>query len=186
MKKSEIRSSIIQGYGKNKYKVFEDGTVVSLGRIGARGYIVKDKILTPHPNSNNYLRVSMNLSGKNKDYFVHRLVAECFIPNPDNKRIVNHKDGNKSNNNASNLEWATSSENNRHAFRTGLKTPTMHIGKDNWNSKLDEYKAEWIKEHYIKGDKTYGQTALARKFGVAQSSIWAVINNKSWRAKEVV
>lgn len=52
---------------------------------------------------------------------VHRLVAETFIPNPDGKRTVNHKDGNKSNNHTSNLEWNTLSENLKHAYRTGLK-----------------------------------------------------------------
>lgn len=175
-----MKSKIIQGYGKNKYEVFEDGTVVSLGRIGARGYIVKDKILTPHLNSSGYLRASMNLSGKNKYYFIHRLVAECFVPNPFNKDKVNHKDGNKHNNHFSNLEWVTSSENNKHAFDNGLRSPTICCGIDNWNSKLNEDKVKWIREHYIKGDREYGQCALARKFGVSQSSMWSVINNKSW------
>lgn len=75
----KVNSKIIQGWGRNKYEVYEDGTVISLGRIGARGYIVKDKVLTQRPNSTGYLRVGMNLSGKHKEYFVHRLVAECFV-----------------------------------------------------------------------------------------------------------
>ena len=175
-----MKSKIIQGHGRNKYEVFEDGTVISLGRVGARGYIVKDKVLKPCLNNSGYFRVSMNLIGKRKDYFVHRLVAECFCPNPYNKDKVNHKDGNKHNNNASNLEWVTSSENNKHAFANGLKLPTICSGKDNWNSKLDEEKVLWIREHYIKGSKEYGQCALARMFGVSQATMWAVINNKSW------
>ena len=174
-----MNSKIIQGYGKNKYEIYEDGTVISLGRAGARGYIVKDKVLTQRPNSNNYLRVSMNLTGKSKDYFVHRLVAKCFVPNQENKPKVNHKDGNKHNNNVDNLEWVTSSENNKHAFDIGLKQPTVHYGKDNWNSKFTENDIKWIRQHYIKGDKIYGQCGLARKFGVSQSSIWAIVNNKT-------
>lgn len=60
-----------------------------------------------------------------KNYAVHRLVAESFIPNPDRKPIVNHIDGNKLNNDVSNLEWVTAGENRRHAVRTGL-TPHMY------------------------------------------------------------
>ena len=53
--------------------------------------------------------------------YIHRIVASEFINNPENKRTVNHKDGNKSNNHIDNLEWATYRENNRHAWQTGLR-----------------------------------------------------------------
>lgn len=59
-----------------------------------------------------------------KSYFIHRLVAQLFIPNVENKREVNHKDGNKHNNRADNLEWVTTSENRIHAYQLGLQTPT--------------------------------------------------------------
>lgn len=69
-----------------------------------------------------------HLSVKNKPYneAVHRAVAKAFIPNPDNKPMVNHIDGNKLNNNACNLEWVTCSENHRHAIDTGLRTKEMY------------------------------------------------------------
>ena len=67
-----------------------------------------------------YTVVTYTESGKQTSYYVHRLVAEAFIPNPDDKPQVNHKDGNPSNNNVENLEWVTSKENVAHAYEIGL------------------------------------------------------------------
>lgn len=81
-----------------------------------------------------YLSVDLYENSKRKTERVHRLVAEAFVPNPDNKPYVNHKDGNKYNNNASNLEWATSKENCRHAWDNGLAKPSYSmLGKKNPN-----------------------------------------------------
>jgi len=85
------------------------------------------RILKPCPKYSRgewgYLHVSMmtNDNKKSKRQFVHRVFAKTWIPNPDNKPCVNHIDGNKQNNALSNLEWSTWSENNKHAFDTGLK-----------------------------------------------------------------
>lgn len=70
-----------------------------------------------------YRVVSAMIDGKQKQFYVHRLIAEAFIPNPDNKPEVNHIDGNPANNRVENLEWATRSENANHAYRTGLINP---------------------------------------------------------------
>lgn len=78
-------------------------------------------ILKPkHHKKNGYDRYTIVCQGVNKCYYIHRLVAEYFIPNPDNKEQVNHIDGNKTNNKASNLEWVTPKENMEHCFKNNL------------------------------------------------------------------
>lgn len=82
-----------------------------------------------------YLTTDLYRNGKRKKARVHRLVAEEFVPNPYNKPEVNHKDGDKHNNNASNLEWVTKKENCRHAWNNGLARPSYGMrGKKNPNA----------------------------------------------------
>ena len=78
--------------------------------------------------SNGYLGFYHN----NKNYMVHRLVAETFISNPNNYPCVNHKDGNKHNNSADNLEWCSYSHNVKHAIDNGLLTPNISGFKNGW------------------------------------------------------
>ena len=74
-----------------------------------------------------YNYVSVSLNNKCKHYRICRLVAIHFIPNPDNKPHVNHKNGNKQDDSIENLEWSTASENMYHAYKQGLKLPTRKI-----------------------------------------------------------
>lgn len=92
-----------------------------------------------HVNKKGYNFVRLYVDGKSKTYLVHRLVAELYVDNPDNKPEVNHKDGNKSNNNDWNLEWVTGQENVDHAVETGL----IPIGNARPNAKFSD---EVIKE----------------------------------------
>lgn len=97
------------------YKISNYGKVFSLN---------KNRLLKTRDNGNGYLYVDLYCKNKSKRFYIHRLVASFFIPNLENKKEVNHIDGNKYNNCSSNLEWCTSSENNKHAWKTGLKTST--------------------------------------------------------------
>lgn len=92
------------------------------------------KGLSPR-NRKGYLCVDLYEDCNRVTRRVHRLVAEAFVPNPDNKPEVNHKDGNKLNNSADNLEWVTKKENCRHAWNNGLVHPSYGmLGKKNPNS----------------------------------------------------
>lgn len=89
--------------------------------IDTYGNVFRDnRQIKPQLNKNGYLRVYLSKNGKVSKKYVHRLVAETYIPNPENLPQINHKDGNKLNNNANNLEWCTAKENINHSFAKGL------------------------------------------------------------------
>lgn len=102
------------------YKVNEDGEVLGVKR---------NKLISPHlvGKRKEYLQVNLCKDGKIKAHYLHRLVAEAFIPNPDNLPEVNHRDENKLNNTASNLEWCSSSYNSSYGTRTDrIKAKTAY------------------------------------------------------------
>lgn len=124
--------------------------------------------LAPQPNGKGYLRVSI---GK-KLMFIHRLVAEKYIPNPENKPQVNHKDGNKLNNCVDNLEWVTNQENRNHAVDNDLQVTGERCS---W-AKLTE---ENVKE--IRANPGYENEYWARKFKVSRGTINDVVNYRTWK-----
>ena len=101
----------VKGY-EDYYQVSSCGKLVSK---------ITGKELKTHGNGRGYAVYTSRINKKTVRIRVHRAVAEAFIPNPDNKPIVNHKDGVKRNNKVSNLEWNTESENTHHAWNMGLR-----------------------------------------------------------------
>jgi hypothetical protein len=110
---------------------------------------------------------------------VHRMVAEAFIPNPDNKPMVNHIDGNKANNVVTNLEWVTAKENSVHSISNGLQKPLR--GMKNGSSKLTDDDVNYIRENYKPRCSVNGSRALGRKFGVDHETVLSIVKNKNWK-----
>ena len=122
----------------------------------------------PQPNGKGYLRVVIG----QKKYFVHRLVSEKYIPNPENKTQINHKDGNKLNNCVDNLEWVTNQENRNHAVQKGLHL----FGEKCAYSKLKEENVI-----YIFQNKNMPNKILAETFNVSVSTINDIKKGRTWK-----
>ncbi len=155
----------IEGY-EGIYEVSNYGKV---RRIDT-GYVMKERL-----TFDGYVKATLTTNSKAKDFRVHRLVANAFIPNPDNKETVNHKDGNKLNNHISNLEWATRSEQTQHSYDLGLKKP-VHT-----NRKLTDDEVREIRKTYVKGSTEFGSGALSKKYGVTDANILKIAKRISYR-----
>lgn len=161
-----MRSLQWKQYSKNIF-VCENGDVKS-----------HDRLLKGEITNSGYKRLHVSINGESFKLSVHRLVAELFIPNPNNLPCVNHKDGNKLNNHVDNLEWCTYGENLSHAFKTGLRDCD---GEKNSNSKLTNKQVLEIRSLYVKGkhceNNSYG---LAKKYGVSPKCILNIVNQRAW------
>lgn len=108
------------------------------------------------------------------DQFIHRLVAEHFVPNIENKRCVNHIDGNKHNNVVENLEWVTDTQNQIHAYRTGLQPNRK--GENQPRAKLNNSKVLEIR----KRRKHETGVSLAKEYGVSENTIRNIYYKRAW------
>ena len=133
--------------------------------------------LMPATMPNGYQKVLIYYnSGKRKQVSIHRLVANAFIPNPNNLPQVNHIDGNKKNNNIDNLEWVTGSENIKHAFNTGLKHAAK--GQDCTFAKTTDENVRRICEELVENELTPPQ--IAKKYSVYRKTVILILQRKQW------
>ena len=122
------------------------------------------KMITGDVNNCGYYRVRLYSNGRAERFFRHRLVAMHFIENPENKKFVNHIDGDKSNNKYTNLEWVTQSENEKHAFKKNLKSKTNKPIKVIFNNGEEKI----FDNQYI----------LADEIGTTQASVFAWLSGR--------
>lgn len=126
--------------------------------------------------SGDYTRVLLSDKDRKKRYPLHRLILESFEEKPEDKEVVNHKDGNKKNNTLVNLEWATRSENTQHAIDNGLRKTAK--GEDSGVSKLTEDEVRSILKELKQGKSL---TYLAKKYNTGFPNISLIKNNKAWK-----
>ncbi len=159
------------------YELSNKGSIRSLSKKTGRGngYLTKSLIIKQNISNSGYLRVVLWKNNFCKNFSVHRLVAETFIPNPENKPQVNHKNGIKTDNRVENLEWSTITENMRHASKNGLLIGVK--GEKNHNSKLTKEQVVEIKK--IGNSKS--QSEIADLYGVNRRQIGRILNNKRWK-----
>ena len=154
---------------ENLYKVSNYGRVKSLQAN-------RDLILSQasKKKSSQYVFANLRKDGQVEYPAIHRIVAKVFLPNPENKAEVNHKDGIKNNNCVWNLEWATRAENKRHAAELGLTR----------KGELTDKQAEIIRRIYEPRNKKYNAKALAEIFNVSADTIYHIATGKSYKSKK--
>lgn len=169
-------------------KNFPDYLISDIGNVYSRktGRLYK---MALNKKRTQYLEVGLLKNNKRFYKLVHRLVAEAFILNPENKPEVNHKNGNKTDNRVANLEWCTKSENIKHSFKV-LNRKSSMFGRLGWNNPVSKPILQ-IKNEVVIAE--FGGTLDAyRKTGVCAQSIHNCCKNKvksaggfQWRYKKV-
>ena len=142
----------------------------------------KCRLLKPTVTHRGYLGICLyrydekTKKQRKKTFRLNRIIAETFIPNPENKPEVHHKNNDKTDNRAENLEWVTGEENREYAHEDGCYLK----GEKNPTAKLTEGDVRFIRQNYKAGDLEFGQGVLAKKYGVSTTTIRNIVTFKSW------
>lgn len=163
------------------YKISSHGRVLTLERTYFNGRYKTNRVVKQGikgtSNRKGYINVGLRKDNKNYNFSVHRLVAIMFIPNPEDKKEVNHINGIKDDNRVENLEWMTPSENVRHAHAMGLADVPRLKGEQHGCSKLTDEKVRVIKKLLLDGLSQY---KIAAMFGVSRSAILHIKVRGGW------
>lgn len=157
----------------SNYIISNQGRVKHLTYVNTNNKTIKERLLCGSLHNDGYIFVSICLGNSQyKQIPKHRLVAETWIENPNNKSEINHKDGNKQNNSIDNLEWCTSSENQQHAVDNMLQPITVSTYKGKLSK---EQRDEIINRYNI---ENISKRQLAKEYEVSHTTINDLLNNK--------
>jgi hypothetical protein len=147
--------------------------------VSESGGIFRDgKELKGGKTPKGYQKHLLNYNGNRITISTHKLVATCYVPNPENKPQINHIDGDKFNNHYTNLEWVTNKENSEHRDNVLDKRNT---GEKCGKSILKTEDVLFIRNNYKSRHPEYGTTSLSKRFNVAGSTILSIVKNKRWK-----
>lgn len=156
------------------YLISNLGNLRRVEYVSRKGDIVPERQIAYYVNSQGYIATKIKINGKFKTKSAHRLIAEAFIPNPDNKPQINHIDNNRKNNSIENLEWVTAKENIHHCIRQ-KRNP---IGEKHGSAVLTEYDVKIIKRLFKQGVSV---PVVAKAFDLSQGAIRCIKDNRTWK-----
>ena len=158
------------------YRVYENGEVRST--TASRGIRSHPRLVKPYcpATGRGYPQIGLrDINGiAHSRLLLHRIIALVWVPNPENKPCVNHKDGNKMNFHPSNLEWVTNLENAQHAAMNGLRPS----GETHHEARITEADVIRIRYRAARGES---QAAMGREYGITQQAIYRIVKRLNWK-----